>query len=401
MTKPFKLFLPIAITLLLMMTHISFARQLSDVAIETFDGRQVVGTLDSISDQGKLVGKGIPTGTNIGDILTIENRVPSTSPRRKVEILLGNGGKVFASEFTTDGQDASLIAKSVVGKFPLESMTAVIWRNERKVQTALKNRSEEFDQVIVQSGEDQVIVSGLLERVTEEKVELNYKGKSRKISRSIVLAIITADLQPQPPTKTVGTFEMVDGSTVIGGIASFQDGVISVMLDNRNSIKLDAGLLGRVVIKSDRIAFVSEITPLEVDQRAYFGIERPWQRNKSIEGNPLTLHSTTSEKPLVFTRGMGTQSYSRLVYEVPANFDRFTATVGIDAETNGKGDCDVIVQADGIQVWQGRVKADDDPKNIDVDIDGARQVSLIVQPGKQYDLSDHLNWCNAKFLNTK
>ena len=255
--------------------------------------------------------------------------------------------------------------------------------------------------MVVQSGDEQVIVPGLLERVTEEKVELNYKGESRKISRSIVLAIVTANIQSSTSDKTVGTFEMVDGSIIRGGIGSFSDGVIQVMLDRRNSIGLDAGLLENVVVKSERITFVSTMTPVEADQRAYFGVERNWKRNKSVEGNPLSLNSASSEKPLVFARGIGTQSYSRLLYDVPENFDRFTATVGIDAETNGKGDCQVVVQADGIQVWQGRVKADDEPKFIDVDISGARQVALIVQPGKQYDLSDHLNWCNAKFLNTK
>lgn len=375
--------------------------QLNSVSIETFDGQKFTCQLDSINQQGELGGSGFPSGLNVQDLLHIENLSPITTPKRNVQVMLNSGGSVWASEFTSDGQDASIISKTVVGDFPLESMKAVIWRQHRKVETALKNRSTEFDQVVVETGEDQVIVSGLLERVTEEKVELNYEGRSRKISRSIVLAIVTADLQPKPANKTIGTFEMVDGSTITGGIDSFEDGVISLLLDSLNKIKLDASLVRSVVVKSDRIAFLSSMTPLEVDQRAYFGVERPWQKDKSVEGNPLTLNSANSEDPLVFERGLGTQSYSRLVFSVPDNFDRFSATVGIDAETGGKGDCKVIVEADGISVWQGRVKAEDEPKSIDVDISGAKQITLIVQPGKQFDLSDHLDWCNAKFLNTK
>lgn len=375
--------------------------QLSDVSLETFDGQKISCQLDSISDEGALAGNGIPAGLNVQDLLYIENLSPISTPQRNVKIMLANGGFVWASEFASDGQDATIISKTVVGDFPLESMKAVIWRQHRKVETALKNRSSEFDQIVVESGEDQIIVNGLLERVTEEKVEVNYQGESRKISRSIVLAIVTADLQPKPATKTIGTFEMVDGSTVTGGIDSFKDGVISVMLDSLNKINLDASLLRNVSIRSDRIAFLSSMTPLEVDSRAYFGVEREWRRDKSVEGNPLTLNSNDEEDPIVFARGIGTQSYSRLVFTVPDNFDRFSATVGIDAETGGKGDCKVIVQADGISVWQGRVKANDEPQVIDVDISNSKQISLIVQPGKQFDLSDHLDWCNAKFLNTK
>lgn len=379
----------------------TYGLQLSSISLETFDGKKIACQLDSIGVDGELAGEGVPAGLNVQDLLRVENLSPTTTPTRNVKIMLANDGFVWASEFTSDGQNASIISKTVVGEFPLETMKAVIWRQHRKVETALKNRSPEFDQIVVESGDDQVIVNGLLERVTEEKVEVNYNGKSRKISRSIVLAIVTADLQPKPPTKTIGTFEMVDGSSVTGGIDSFKDGVISVMLDNRNSIRLDASLLRNVFIKSDRIAFLSSMTPIEVDSRAYFGIEREWQRNKSVEGNPLTLNSKTSENPIVYERGIGTQSYSRLVFAVPDDFDRFSATVGIDAETDGKGDCNIIVQADGISVWQGRVKSDDEPQLIDVDISNSKQISLIVQPGKQFDLSDHLDWCNAKFLNTK
>ncbi len=391
------------ITLLTLLALASTANsfQLNEIKIETFDGQQLLCQLDSISEQGEMAGENIPAGLNVKDILSIENLRPVSTPHRSVRILLPGQGNILASEFTTDGQDATIISKTVVGDFPLEAMTAVIWREHRKVETALKNRSSEYDQVVVDTGDDQVIVSGLLERVTEDKVELNHKGESKKISRSIVLAIVTADLRPQPPSKTMGVFEMVDGSTFEGGIDSYANGVISLLLDKRNKIQLDASFVKTLVVKSDRIAFLSSMTPTEADQRAYFGVERRWQKDKSIEGTPLTLNSPASDKPQIYSRGIGTQSYSRLVFEIPDGFDRFSSLVGIDAETDGKGDCQVVVQADGIEVWQGRVTAKDEPQVIDVDISGAQQISLIVQPGKQYDLSDHLNWCNAKFLNTK
>lgn len=391
----------IALVAILTLASSAFCFQLDEVKIETFDGQTLLGQLDSITEQGELAGENIPVGLNVKDLLAIENLRPVSTPQRSVRILLPGQGSVLASEFTSDGQNATVISKTVVGDFALESMKAVIWRDHRKVETALKNRSAEFDQVVVDTGEDQVIVSGLLERVTEEKVELNYEGESRKISRSIVLAIVTADLKPDPPSMTMGTFEMVDGSKIEGGIASYADGVISVMLDRRNPIQLDASFIKNLTVKSDRIAFLSSMTPIEVDQRAYFGVERPWQADKNTKGSTLTLNSSKSDKPLVFRRGIGTQSYSRLSFDVPEGFDRFTSIVGIDAGTQGKGDCQVVVQADGIEVWQGRVKAADDPQLIDVDISDAQQISLIVQPGKQYDLSDHLNWCDAKFLNTK
>lgn len=375
--------------------------QLESAEIETFDGRQLSCQLESISSAGQLSGDQLPQGISVKDLLLIRNPGVNSTPKRNVEIQLSGGGKIFVSDFTTDGQHSRVISQTVVGKFPLEATKAVIWRADRKVQTALSNRSSEFDQVVVDTGDDQVIVSGLLEEVTEEKVSLNYKGESRTISRSIVLAIVTADLQPKSPNKTIGVLEMSDGSIIQGGIDSFANGVMRVLLDDRNIIEIDTAYLDNIAIKSDRILFASAMSPVEFDQRSYFGIARPWQRDKSVEGNPLLLNSVKSEKPIEFKRGIGMQSYSRMVFDIPENFNRFAATLGIDAETGGKGDCEVIIQADGIQIWQGRVKADDEPAPVEVDITDSKQLTLIVLPGKQYDLSDHLNWCNARFLNTK
>ena len=95
------------------------------------------------------------------------------------------------------------------------------------------------------------------------------------------------------------------------------------------------------------------------------------------------------------------QSYSRMVFGVPEGFDRFQATVGIDVETQGRGDCVVVVSADGIQLWQERIRGTDQPRKIDVDISNSTEFTLTVQTGEQYDLSDHVDWCNARFLKSK
>ena len=41
------------------------------------------------------------------------------------------------------------------------------------------------------------------------------------------------------------------------------------------------------------------------------------------------------------------------------------------------------------------------PLEIDVDIEGIREVVLVVSPGAEFDLGDHANWGEARFLKTK
>ena len=41
----------------------------------------------------------------------------------------------------------------------------------------------------------------------------------------------------------------------------------------------------------------------------------------------------------------------------------------------------------------------DPPKPIDLDISGIDQVELVIEFGSDFlDLSDHLNWCDARFV---
>ena len=372
-----------------------------DVVAETFDGKTLEYQLATIADDGTVGGTGLNDQLNVADLLSLTNSAPDPLAARKVQLLLSNDSAVSISEFSSDGQTVDVISKAVVAPFSIECVKAVVWTDSKKVQSAIRNRSSENDQVVVDTGEEQVIVSGLLEKVTADKVVLNYNGESRSISRSIVLAIVTANLQPAQPKGVYGSVALTDGSVVNGTIKSLAQGTIAIFLDDRNAIQLPFAHVERIDIKSDRIVFLSDLTPGETDQRTLFGVERASTMDKSVAGNPLTLNGPTADQPLVFKRGVGMQSYSRMVFSVPEGFDRFQATVGIDVETQGRGDCVVVVSADGIQLWQERIRGADKPRKIDVDISGSTEFTLTVQTGEQYDLSDHVDWCNARFLKSK
>ena len=134
-------------------------------------------------------------------------------------------------------------------------------------------------------------------------------------------------------------------------------------------------------------------------------VARQWKRNQSIEGNPIRLlvpSSGSKEETEIqtFANGIGTSSYSRLVFENTKNFSRFLATVGIDAETEGRGDCEMRVEGDGITLWSQRIRGSDTAVEIDVDISGIGKIALVVDPGEQFDLADHADWAKARFLKT-
>jgi alpha-galactosidase len=143
------------------------------------------------------------------------------------------------------------------------------------------------------------------------------------------------------------------------------------------------------------VAFLSDLKPTAEEQQAIATIARPWQRDKSVMGKPLTLGSR------VFEKGIGVHSRSSLAFDVDEGFDVLAATIGIDAETGGKGDCVFTVLGDGRPLFTQQMKGDSPAQDISVPLGGARQLTLLVEPGADLDLADHADWCDARLIKSK
>jgi hypothetical protein len=147
-----------------------------------------------------------------------------------------------------------------------------------------------------------------------------------------------------------------------------------------------------VSVRSDRLVYLSDLTPVEVEEESIVAFPRAWQRDRSVGGRALKLGER------VFSKGIGVQARSRLVFRTNAEFELMTATVGIDAETSGRGDCIFIVLGDGQELFRKRLKGSDPPHDLRVDIEGVREMTLLVEPGEDLDFGDHADWCDACFI---
>jgi hypothetical protein len=88
----------------------------------------------------------------------------------------------------------------------------------------------------------------------------------------------------------------------------------------------------------------------------------------------------------------------QLDYSIDSQFDWFVATIGIDAETGGKGDCVCQVLGDGQELFRQRVVGTAKPIEVRVSVAGMKTVSLVVEQGEDWDFADHVDWCDARFV---
>ena len=394
--------------LILLPASICFAQD--EIAVETISGKKFSGKLQRIESDGVLVGDGFE-GVNIEQVLSISTGRKSNPPvAGKVKLRLVDGGLLHVSSPGVDGETINFAPTSTgIASMSMQSVGAIVFRESDLIREAVSQPATDQDTVVVDQGKSLAKVSGVLESLTAEQLQLNFKGKSRPIKLEKVAAVVIADLGLNPPQGSLATLGLTDGSTLRGALAGFGEQEISIELTGKQIVKVNRKHLVRIDIESDSIAYLSSLEPLEAQQQPQFTVARPWQRNLSVEGNPIRLLVNTTgaadskgdAEIKTFENGIGTSSYSRLVFENTKEFSRFLATAGIDAETEGRGDCEMRVEGDGITLWSKRIRGGDTAVEIDVDISGIREVALVVDPGEQFDLADHAEWARARFLKTQ
>ena len=110
---------------------------------------------------------------------------------------------------------------------------------------------------------------------------------------------------------------------------------------------------------------------------------------RNIVGLPLGLGKKS------YANGLGVFARSLIEYPLNKQFRRFTAEVGIDSITKGKGSVVFEVYADDQKRWASPIMSGlDDPHKLDLDVTGVDRLRLIVNDGGDGNSFDAANWCD-------
>ena len=98
-----------------------------------------------------------------------------------------------------------------------------------------------------------------------------------------------------------------------------------------------------------------------------------------------------------YDNGIGVFAPCLLEYPINGQFKRFTAEVGIDAATEGRGSVIFEIQGDDKKLWtSGSVMTGlDKPRTVDVDVTNVKRLRLIVTDGGDGNRRDAADWCKA------
>lgn len=122
------------------------------------------------------------------------------------------------------------------------------------------------------------------------------------------------------------------------------------------------------------------------------------KKDKSIDGNSLRLTGENSEE-IVYEKGIGTHATSTIIYDLSdKDYAYFTSYVGVDREMyNSVGSVVFKVYVDGeLKFDSGLMNSTDGQKYVEVDINGAKELKLVVTDGGNGIGSDHASWADTK-----
>ncbi|WP_315792591.1 NPCBM/NEW2 domain-containing protein [Paenibacillus sp. BIC5C1] len=124
----------------------------------------------------------------------------------------------------------------------------------------------------------------------------------------------------------------------------------------------------------------------------------------SISNHALRL-TDENNREVIYDRGIGAHSNSTIVYDLnDKDYNYFTSYVGVDRQMYGSvGSVSFEVYVDGEKKFDsGMMNSKDPQKFIDVDINEAKELKLVVTDGGNGNGSDHATWGDTKlhFVNT-
>ena len=249
-------------------------------------------------------------------------------------------------------------------------------------------------------------VAGVATDITADHVTIKTDAGAADVPLGSVTQLTFATVASHASTNAAGAFQvkLIDGSAVTVADASIDQQSLKIALGPKSSaqhqIDVPLAQISAIEQLNGPVTWLSSLTPIERVQTPYFGGSPPWpaRNDAAVDGGPL--HAAGQS----FTRGIGVHSYSRLTYDIAAgNWPAFRTQYAIDT---GTGDAprqlaDVTVRIkldDRVVHEQAHIRAGELSPVFNVDLSGAKRLTLEVDYGDAGDTQDHFDWIEPALL---
>jgi hypothetical protein len=391
---------------------------LGDATVATLDGRTVAGRVTAWNAKELTIAGDNDVKLSAHELLDIRWPREKANAPAALSIELVDGTRIAYATFTLTDQKATItgghfakpmtVSRDVIKLIELQPTNAAIEAALGQIQQ--KNPAGDSLVVTKQNAQSMDYITGTMDDVTEDQVKFNWDGENVPIKRSRVAAIVVYQPKNRPLPEAVCEFTLTDGSRVAVRELQLKDDRLQVKTPAGIELDLPLSDLERANFSAGKIAYLSDLKPTDVRWTPRVALpagaaavsQYGQPRNDiSYSGSPLSLLwkddvARSRRDVRTYNKGLAIRSRTEMTYRIPAGMKRFIATAGIDPLSASQGNVTLTVRGDDRVLWQGPIDGKGSPVEIDVELQSAHRLQLVVDYGENLDYGDRLHLAEAR-----
>jgi NPCBM/NEW2 domain len=385
--------------------------------IHSASDKLLVGNILQMDADGTLI---LQDGTKspVKDLVSIRRlSEPLPAPPSSAYLALNNGDLIIGSRVALNESRLLIRADSVrrTGaennddslRIPLTA-AAYYWArsgdglDRGRYALSLFAQTRANDQVLLRNGD---VVSGTITgldvRNGEGEIQID-NGKERSaiaVGKVVVIAFGNKLARARKAMGPFGHAVLVNGTRLSVTAPTIRDGVLSATTLYRDPLQIPLSSLAALDIYQGPADYLSDLKPAKYQYRSYQGEQFEWAADRNLEGHALALKTPIGVQ--TFDKGIAVHGECTLSYELAGQYTRFESVVGLDQRRGTRGSVELQALVDGKAQKIGNDKpltVDNGPWRIKIDVAGAKELTLKVLWGDGGNVSDYVNWCDARLI---
>ena len=259
----------------------------------------------------------------------------------------------------------------------------------------LKLRDDPRRSEVLLTTNDDRIIGGFL-GLGATKVGFEREGGPPEVDRARVAAIeFDPKLARYPEPEGVSLeFTFLDGSRLGAASCRVESGRIVLATRFGGTLRAPLASLAEVRVIGGAVEYLADREPAGHEFVGYLGAHRgAFGRDRTADGRRIRLGG----RP--YDRGLGTEPRTLLAYRLGPKDRRFQATVGLDDRAGELGSVVFRVLVNGEErLATPPMTSRDAPREVDLDLTGARVLILATEFGDGGDVQDSADWADARII---
>jgi hypothetical protein len=376
----------------------------------TLDGKSTSGALTELNaERAVLQTTDGPATFELAKIATLSRASIEDAATKKgtLSVVLVDDSTLAATEYTVKDAKASVVLASGTRlEVPTRTIRSVRFTQPDAKDDPLGKQWSEIastrasgDLLIVRKGGQLDFLEGVAKDMEAERLNFEVDGEVIRVNREKIEGLVYFHPGEQNLPEAAGRVSAADGSSLSIHTATLVEGTIQIATPAGVSLTLVPEAISRFDFTAGKLAYLSDLDAESATYEPYFGFEKElpilsdyyaYRRDIGFENERLALDGAT------YAKGLALQSRTVLVYKLPGKFRLFKATVGIDDSVRRWGNAKVEIKADGKSIWQADIRGADPPRDLELDIQGAKRLSIEANFGDQLDIGDRVDFCDAR-----